>query len=105
MLTVVPLTFTEVALGTDLTVPTLEGTTTIRIPPGTEPGRVFRLANRGLPRVGRSRRGDLHVQIELEVPDSLTKASKEELARWSDNLPGSAHPRRDAWDQAVQERR
>jgi len=101
----VPLTFPEVALGTDLTVPTLDGTTTIRIPAGTAPGRVFRLANRGLPRVGRARRGDLHVQVDVEIPEALTDEQRETLSRWSDSLSPNAHPRRAAFDQAIEDRR
>ncbi len=101
----VPLTYAEAALGTDLVVPTLEGTTTIRIPPGTPSGRVFRLASRGLPRVGRGRRGDLHVQVELEVPPALDGAHRDALTQWASDLPSSVHPRRAAFLQAVQERR
>jgi len=101
----VPLTYAEAALGTDLVVPTLQGTTTIRIPPGTPSGQVFRLAGRGLPRIGTTRHGDLHVQIELEVPPALDGAHREALGRWASDLPPAVHPRRAAFQQAVQERR
>ncbi|MBW1877311.1 MAG: DnaJ domain-containing protein [Deltaproteobacteria bacterium] len=100
----IPLTFAEVTLGTNLTVPTLEGTTTIRIPPGTAPGRVFRLANRGLPRVGKSRRGDLHLQVVLEVPGDLDEAQRVALGAWAEQLPPSAHPRRAAFVKSLGER-
>lgn len=99
-----PLTFAEVALGTDLVVPTLEGTTTIRIPPGTPPGKVFRLAQRGLPRVGRNRRGDLHLEVTLEVPGQLDASHRDTLRSWADTLPDATHPERAAFDAAVQER-
>lgn len=100
----VPLTFSEVALGSDVTVPTLEGTTTIRIPPGTPPGRVFRLAGRGLPKVGGSRRGDLHLQVALEVPAGLGAEQQEALRAWAGALPEGAHPQRAAFDRAMEGR-
>ncbi len=105
LLVEVPLTFPEVALGTDLVVPTLQGTTTIRIPAGTPPGRVFRLAGRGLPHTGTNRHGDLHVAVALEVPPALGAGDTERLEAWRRALPADAHPRRAAFDQAVQERR
>lgn len=100
----VPLTFPEVALGADVTVPTLEGTTAIRIPAGTAPGKIFRLGGRGLPRVGRSGRGDLHLQVTLEVPEQLGAEQREALAGWATSLGRGEHPKRQAFDQAVKER-
>lgn len=99
-----PLSFSEAALGADVAVPTLDGTTTIRIPPGTTPGRIFRLAGRGLPRVGRSGRGDLHLEATLEVPSELTDAERTRLAAWQSSLPDTRHPRRAAFRRAVEER-
>ena len=69
-----PLTFPELALGGEVDVPTLEGTTRIKVPPGSPPGKVLRLAGRGLPKVGRQTRGDLHLQIVLDMPDDLDAA-------------------------------
>lgn len=104
LLAEIPLTFPELALGADVNVPTLEGRTTIRIPPGTAPGKIFRLAGRGLPRVGKSTRGDLHLQVQLDVPEHLDEAHRAELARWAASLPAAAHPRRAAFDQALRSR-
>lgn len=100
-----PLTFPELALGADVAVPTLEGTTTIRIPPGTEPGRVFRLSGRGLPAVGRGSRGDLHLQTVLAVPTGLTAEQKEALAAFRQTLQPDTHPDRQSFDRQVEERR
>lgn len=105
LLVELPLTFQEVALGADVTVPTLDGTTAIRIPPGSPSGKILRLAGRGLPKVGRKSRGDLHLQIVLEVPEGLTEAQQAELARWAESLPPTAHPRRATFDRAVEARR
>jgi molecular chaperone DnaJ len=107
-----PLTFAELALGADVTVPTLEGITTIRIPPGSPPGKVLRLAGRGLPPLGKAdggpssnQRGDLHLQLVLEVPAGLEDTQRQQLEAWAAALPRGSHPRRAQFDQLVQERR
>lgn len=100
-----PLTFAELALGGDVEVPTLEGSTIIRVPPGTSPGKVFRLPGRGLPRVRRSGRGDLHFQVILEVPSGLSEAQRRVLRDWSASLPEDAHTARAAFDSQLRDRR
>lgn len=96
-----PLTFAEAALGAELQVPTLDGTTRIRIPPGTPAGKIFRLAGRGLVS-GRSRKpGDLHIKVDVEVPTELDADQRAALRRLADALPAAAHPRRQAFDAAL----
>lgn len=99
-----PLTFAELALGAEVAVPTLEGRTTIRIPAGSPPGKVLRLAARGLPKIGRSARGDLHIQLVLEVPADLEESHRQQLEQWATSLPRTAHPRRATFDSLVQDR-
>jgi molecular chaperone DnaJ len=71
----VPVTFPEAALGTKLTVPTVEGdTVTVRLPAGTASGKVFRVKGRGIDS-GRGR-GDLLVTVQVVVPSKLTKEQK-----------------------------
>jgi molecular chaperone DnaJ len=86
----VPVTFPEAALGTKLTVPTLEGdTVTLRLPPGTASGKVFRVKGRGIGD-GKRGRGDLLVTIEVAVPAKLSKeqrAAVEALAAASADSP------------------
>lgn len=101
----VPVAFPEAALGADVTVPTLEGTTVIRVPAGTFSGKIFRLAGRGLPHVGRSGRGDLHLQVFLEVPEGLSPEQREALEAWARTVPTTHTPRRQAFDQALRERK
>lgn len=100
-----PLTIAELALGGDVAVPTLEGTTTVRIAPATPPGKALRLTGRGLPRVGKPGRGDLHLQIVLEVPQDLGDAQRKALEDWAKSLPPQVHPRRQAFVKALEERR
>ena len=70
-------------LGSELVVPTLEGNVRLKIPQGTQGGQRFRLRERGLPGVS-GKRGDLYVNIQINVPKKLTEREKEiwrELAK------------------------
>jgi len=89
----VPITFPEAALGATVTVPTLDGPVTLRVPPGTSSGRTFRVRGRGVPAAGRSPAGDLLVTVEVAVPKTLTdeqRAVVEELARVTGPAPRQA---------------
>ncbi|MGH7700874.1 MAG: J domain-containing protein, partial [Gemmatimonadales bacterium] len=66
-----PLSFSQAALGTEVEVPTPDGTAVLKIPAGTQTGTVFRVRGRGLPRLGAAGRGDLHVRVHVWTPDKL----------------------------------
>jgi molecular chaperone DnaJ len=86
----VPVTYPEAVLGTTVTVPTLDGQVTLRVPPGTPTGKTFRVKGRGVPSHGRSGTGDLLVTVEVTVPQKLTdeqRAAVEQLARLSTEEP------------------
>jgi molecular chaperone DnaJ len=86
----VPVTFPEAALGSTVTVPTLDEPVTLRIPPGTSSGQTFRVKGRGVPGHGRTSTGDLLVTAEVVVPKKLTdeqRAAVEEFARVSNDEP------------------
>jgi len=69
-----PLSFTQAALGAELDVPTLAGTTKLTIPPGTQYGSIFRLSGSGLPNLRDNRhKGDLVVGVKIETPRKLNK--------------------------------
>ncbi len=76
LLVAVPVAFTQAALGAELAVPTLDGSTGLTLPPGTQHGALFRIAGQGLPNVRSGRRGDLVVIVQLFVPRKLTEAQK-----------------------------
>ena len=99
-----PLAFHELALGAEVAVPTLEGATRIKVPAGSSPGKILRLAGRGLPKLGRKTRGDLHLQIVLEVPEALDAPQREALRAWAQTLSESAHPRRARFGAELEER-
>jgi curved DNA-binding protein len=73
----------QAVLGTELTIPTLEGNVRLKVPPGTQPGQRFRLRERGLPSSS-GKRGDLYAEVQIAVPKKVTDREKEiwsELAR------------------------
>ena len=73
----VPVTFPELALGTTLTVPTLSGSVSLRVPPGTANGRKFRVKGAGVTRKGVT--GDLIVSVDVAVPQKLSGAARDAL--------------------------
>lgn len=81
----VPVTFVQAALGDEITVPTLYGRETIRIPEGTQTSTMFHLRGKGMPRLGNGiSKGDQHVRVVLQTPSRLTDRQKElfrELSR------------------------
>jgi molecular chaperone DnaJ len=89
----VPVTFPEAALGTTITVPTLDGKVTLKVPAGTQSGRVLRVRGRGVPGTsGRNgaRTGDLMVKVDVLVPTELTdeqRAAVESLAEVTEAAP------------------
>jgi molecular chaperone DnaJ len=92
MLTV-PVTFPELALGSTITVPTLEGgTVSLRVPAGTRSGRTFRVRGRGVQK--RNATGDLLVTVEVAVPGRLSDAAQSALSSYAEATKGD-DPRAD----------
>jgi molecular chaperone DnaJ len=88
---VLELPVTQAILGAEVEVPTLDGTESLRLPPGTRSGTVLRLSGKGLPHLGRRGRGDLYVEVEVVVPEEISKKERalvEELADLRDERPG-----------------
>jgi DnaJ-class molecular chaperone len=75
----VPVTFTEAALGATIEIPTPDGPVALKIPSGTESGKLLRVKGRGAPHLKGSGRGDLLARIKLTVPKKLTKDEREAL--------------------------
>jgi molecular chaperone DnaJ len=76
----VPITYSQAALGATIEVPTLDGRESLAVPPGTQSGDFFTLRNRGMPDPRHRGRGDLLVQVHIEVPKDLT-AEHERILR------------------------
>jgi molecular chaperone DnaJ len=79
----VPVSFAQAALGAEIEVPSLDGTSKIRIPAGTPSGRLFYLKGKGAPRVGSHQRGNQVVKIYIDVPRKLTPRQKELLEEFA----------------------
>lgn len=79
-----PISFTQAALGAQLTVPTIDGKVQYTMPEGTQNGTVFRLKGSGIPKPNGLGRGDQYIKVNIEVPRNLTKEQKDILRRFED---------------------
>lgn len=82
----VPLPFSTAALGGELQVPTLHGKTSIKIPAGTQGGTVFRVRDQGVKDLSGTRKGDLHVRVQVEVPTKLNSQQQEKLRAFAEAI-------------------
>jgi molecular chaperone DnaJ len=82
-----PVSYPTLALGGEITVPTLDGTDKLKIPEGTAAGSTFRIRSKGMPDVSGRGRGDLYVNIQVDVPKKLNKDQKALLQQLAKALP------------------
>ncbi|MCO6431131.1 MAG: molecular chaperone DnaJ [Deltaproteobacteria bacterium] len=80
----VPISYSTASLGGEIMVPTLEGVTKLKVPGGTESGKIFRLKGKGIPVLGSHRRGDHHVRVVIQVPKKLSTEHRELLEKLRD---------------------
>jgi molecular chaperone DnaJ len=90
----VPISYPEAALGHEVDVPTLEGKVKMKVPAGTQSGRVMRLRGKGLPVFGGAGKGDQLVTVVVEVPSELSERARELLGELGRELGANAHPER-----------
>jgi molecular chaperone DnaJ len=88
----VPILFATAVLGGEIEAPTLEGKVTLRIPEGTQSGKVFRLRGKGLPSVHASGRGDQLVRIFVEVPTKLSERGRRLLEEFAEECGADVSP-------------
>ena len=86
----VPVTFTELALGAEIEVPTLEGIETFVIPEGTQTGKQFKFAGKGVENIRTKQKGDLYFKVNVDIPQNLSDRQKELLKEFSD-ISGEEH--------------
>jgi len=79
IITEIPITYSNAALGIELSVDTIDGSVKIRVPAGTQPNTLIRLSGRGVKRVQGNGHGDHYVRIKLAIPKKLTHRQKELL--------------------------
>jgi molecular chaperone DnaJ len=95
-----PVSFATAVLGGELEVPTLDGRASIKIPPGTQSEKLFRLRGKGVRNVRSGQTGDLYCRISVETPVNLTARQKELLQEFDHSLRegGTRHsPREASW--------
>jgi molecular chaperone DnaJ len=100
LVTVVDLPAPQAALGTRITVPTLDGEEELEIEPGTQPGSVVTLRGKGMPSLRRGRRGDQRVVVNVTIPRKLNAQQREMLERFAATL-GEENLREDGSDESL----
>jgi molecular chaperone DnaJ len=87
----VPISFATAALGGTVSVPTLDGDVTLKIPSETQSGRVFRLRDKGVKPVRGGPRGDLFCRVVVETPVSLSSEQRELIRKLEESLTHDRH--------------
>lgn len=99
----VPISYSQAALGAQIEVPTLDGRHELTIPAGTQPGHVFKIRGEGMPDPRVRGRGDLLVQVNLEIPSKLSKRQKELLRELAEEEKTNVSPDRKSFFDQVKE--
>jgi len=89
---VVPISFPQAALGTEILVPTLEGEHKLKVPEGTQSGTSFRIRNKGVPVLNSHGKGDLYVEVRIQTPGKLNKRQRDLLAELGELAPVENKP-------------
>jgi len=76
---VIPISFAQAALGTEIQVPTLEGEHSLKVPDGTQSGTTMRIRGKGVPVLNGHGKGDLFVEVRVQTPGKLNKRQRELL--------------------------
>jgi molecular chaperone DnaJ len=79
----VPISIVQASLGAEIDVPTLDGKVKMKIPPGTQSGKLFRMKGKGIRDVHGGHQGDQHVRVTVETPTRLTSKQKELLKEFA----------------------
>ncbi|PIE69778.1 MAG: molecular chaperone DnaJ [Deltaproteobacteria bacterium] len=82
-----PVSMVKAALGCEVEIPTIHGTTNLKIPAGTQSGERFTLRNEGVPSLRRGRPGDMIVEVRVQTPVKLTRQQKDLLRQFDEVCP------------------
>ena len=91
---IVPVSFGQVVLGSEIAVPTLDGEHKLKIPEGTQSGTTFRIRSKGVPVLNGRGKGDLIVQVQVHTPNKISKRQRELLQEWEQVTPVENKPQR-----------
>ncbi len=103
LICIVPISFTQAALGGKVEVPSLEGKITMAVPSGTQAGKVFRLKGKGFPDLHGSARGDQLVQVVVETPVNLSERQRELLLEFAELSGDDVHPEKRSFFQRLKD--
>lgn len=88
----VPISFPQAVLGASIDVPTLDGKVVMKVPPGTQSGKVFRLRGKGIPVYGGYGKGDQLVTVIVEVPQQLSRRQRKLITELAEEIGDEGHP-------------
>ncbi len=88
-----PINFAQAALGCEVEVPTVDGNTTLKVPSGTQNGRVLRIKGKGVPKLNRKGRGDQLVTVRVITPQSLSEKQRQLFNELASTLPQAEIPK------------
>lgn len=92
-----PLAFNVAALGGEMIVPTLDGKASVKVPNGTQTNTSFRLKDKGIVDVRTGRKGDLFVNVNVEIPVKLSKDQEKKLKAFTDSLTKKNTPMKESF--------
>ena len=99
----IPVSFTQAALGAEIDVPTLDKPLKHKIPEGTQPGDQFRIKGQGMPYVRSASKGDLYVNVKVEVPRKLNDKQKEILKIFEESTSDREYEQKKSFFNRVRE--
>lgn len=98
-----PITFTQAALGADITVPTLLEKVSYKISAGTQSDTVFRLKGKGMKSLRSGKNGDLYVKVVLEIPTKLNAKQKKLIEEFGESLSQEGYAKRKSFSKTMKE--
>jgi molecular chaperone DnaJ len=97
----IPITFAQATLGAEIDVPTINSKVKMKIPPGTQNGKIFRLRGKGIPNIRSGGRGDQLVRVVVEIPTNLNANQKEKLKKFAESCGEETHPYRKSFVEKI----
>ena len=88
----IPISFPQAVLGASIDVPTLDGQVVMKVPPGTQSGKVFRLRGKGIPVYGGYGKGDQLVTVVVEVPQQVSRRQRKLISELAQEIGDESHP-------------
>jgi len=98
-----PISFTQLALGDDIIVPTLSEKISYKIPAGTQPDTVFRIKGKGIKSVRTGKMGDLYIKVDLEIPTKMNSDQRNKLKELADVLGHESYIKKSKFAETMKE--